>query len=125
MAEPESYRLAPGQLLAKARQALAEDDLAQASEKGWGAAAQAVKAAAQSRSWPHRSHRHLFDAIVRLANDTGDRDIEDLFNAANALHTNFYEGWLPQELVVRNLDRVEELVARIQGIQGSSREQRG
>ena len=36
-------------LLGKAHQALEDGDLIQASEKGWGAAAQAVKAVAERR----------------------------------------------------------------------------
>ena len=43
------YRSAATQLLAQARQELARGDVRQASEKGWGAAAQAVKAVAESR----------------------------------------------------------------------------
>lgn len=121
MAEPETYRLAPGHLLAKAREALAEDDLVQASEKGWGAGAQALKALAESRGWPHRSHRQLFEAVARLVTETGDRSIGDLFNTANALHTNFYEGWMPREGVTQGLDSVEEFVGRIEELLGAGR----
>ena len=47
------YRAAGRELLAQAKQELAAGDPRQASEKGWGAAAQMVKALAADRGWPH------------------------------------------------------------------------
>ena len=44
------------EFLAAARACLAEGDLLQASEKGWGAAARMVKAVAETRGWRHSSH---------------------------------------------------------------------
>jgi hypothetical protein len=44
MTQREKYTSASREFLAKAQEALELDDLAQASEKGWGAAAQMVKA---------------------------------------------------------------------------------
>jgi hypothetical protein len=102
--------------LVKARHALSEGDLVQASEKGWGAAAQAVKAVAESRGWSHQSHRDLFQAVGRLTTETGDGGIGDLFHAASSLHVNFYENWMPIELVGGGLERVEEFVARLEGL---------
>ncbi len=51
---------------AQARAELAGGDARQASEKGWGAAAQIVKAVANSRGWQHRGHSLLFDAVGDL-----------------------------------------------------------
>ena len=102
--------------LARARTYLAEDDLLQASEKGWGAAAQMVKAAAESRGWRHNGHRDLYVSINRLAEEAGDSELRDLFDSASALHTNFYEGWMPQEMVASSLARVEELVEKLDGL---------
>ena len=48
--------------LAKAFQELEVGDLTQASEKGWGAAAQMVKAVADQRGVEHRSHRSILFA---------------------------------------------------------------
>ena len=104
------------ELLARARTYLDEEDLLQAFEKGWGAAAQMVKAAAHARGWRHQSHRDLHVTINRLAEETGDAEIGDLFDAANQLHTNFYEGWLPRETVERNLSRVTTLVERLDAL---------
>ncbi len=104
------------EFLARARTYLAEDDLRQASEKGWGAAAQMVKAAAETRGWRHHVHRDLWRTINRLANETGDERVRDGFNAASTLHTNFYEGWLERETVEANLARVAELVEKLDAL---------
>lgn len=102
--------------LTRARAYLAEDDLLQASEKGWGAAAQMVKAVAESRSWPHSGHRQLFVAIDRLADETGDPGLRGLFAAASTLHVNFYEGWLTRDATEQYLDRVTDLIAKLDGL---------
>jgi len=102
------------ELLVKARQALTEGDLIQASEKGWGAAAQAVKAVAERRGWRHDSHRALFETVNRLTEETGDGAITTSFGVAQALHMNFYEHWLPQETVQRHLASIEALVAKLE-----------
>lgn len=108
--------MASQQLLAKARQALSEGDLIQTSEKAWGAAAQAVKAVAERRGWPHQSHRDLFHALGRLATETGDPELNRLFHTANSLHTNFYENWMPEEQVRGGLEDVDLFVRRLGAI---------
>ena len=100
--------------LAKAEEALAEDDLLQASEKGWGAAAHIVKGIAESRGWRHDGHRALYSAVNLLAHDSGDRDIGVLFSVASALHSNFYENWMPPEFVANGLERVRELLGKLE-----------
>ena len=91
-----------------------EGDLLQASEKLWGASAQMVKALASSRGWEHSSHRSLFQAIDRLASETQDGELRDLFLEAGQFHTNFYEQWLPSEMVRRGGQRVRNLVDRLE-----------
>ena len=44
----------------QAYEEFAKGDFVQASEKGWGATAQIVKAIAQERGWSHNSHRDLY-----------------------------------------------------------------
>ena len=75
--------------LARARTYLAEEDLLQASEKGWGAAAQMVKAAAESRGWRHRGHRDLYTA-QQAGDETGD---QRLFHTASTRAGNLAR-WL-------------------------------
>ena len=85
-----TYREQARVFLSQAREELAKGDLQQASEKGWGAAAQMVKAIAQERGWHHRSHRSLQRAIGSLDLETDDPDWITLFSAAESLHQNFY-----------------------------------
>jgi hypothetical protein len=103
-------------LLEKARAELQAGDLIQASEKGWGAAAHIVKAVAQRRGWQHGSHRLLFEAVNRLAQETNDPELRRLFRTAGFLHTNFYENWQPREFVEDSLADVDEIVAKIERI---------
>ncbi len=102
--------------LAQASEELARDDLEQASEKGWGAAAQMMKAVAAERGWRHGQHRVLFDVAQRLAEEVDDEAIYDSFVYANSLHANFYEGFLRPEDVDRHLQRVDELVERVETV---------
>lgn len=108
------YNVTGRESLTKAHTYLAEDDLLQASEKGWGAAAQMVKSAAEARGWPHNGHHQLWRAVNLLVDQTGDRDIRTAFAAAAALHTNFYEGWLPRETVEDYLAHVSDLLSKLE-----------
>ena len=102
------------EFLVEARAYFAEGDLLQASEKGWGAAAQPVKAVAEARGWSHRSHRDLYRAVDRLVEESSDQRIQSLFLSANALHQNFYEGWMTAAAVSAGLSDVERLTTRLQ-----------
>ena len=111
--QSQSYKGASRLLLEQATQELAEGDLRQASEKGWGAAAQTVKAIAEQRGWTHNSHGGLFHVVNRLAGETGDEDISALFHIASSLHVNFYENWLPRAMVEVGLHSVERFLDKL------------
>ena len=111
-----TYREAGRQLLAQARAEFAAGDLRQASEKGWGAAAQLVKAAAQARGWRHKTHRLLLNVATDLTQEVGDPDIHDLFKSAHELHINFYENNLDGDTVALYLDNVERLLAKLESL---------
>ncbi len=122
MATRTEYHETTGRdFLARARAYLAEDDLLQASEKGWGAAAQMVKAAAEARGWPHNGHRALWRVVHRLVIETGDDQIRILFVSAGGLHTNFYEGWWPHEMVAAGLSDVEQLLSKLDALAAQRR----
>ena len=87
--------------LKDAQDLLSRGDYHEASEKFWGAAAIMVKAVAHNRGWPRSSHRDLHRAVSRLSQETGQREIIDLFGMAASLHTNFYEDWFTEEQVRR------------------------
>ena len=98
------------EFLARAHAYLADDDLLQASEKGWGAAARMVKAVAEARGWDHNGHGQLHQAIRRLVEETGQGELRDYFSAANTLRQNFYDGFLEAQDVSAYLERVGRLV---------------
>ena len=114
MTTETNYRSAATQLLEQARAELAQGDTRQASEKGWGAAAQAVKAAAEARGWERRTHVALFRAVSRLAEETENDDLDRLFGTANSLHGNFYENWLTANMVRLFVDDVVSMVKRLE-----------
>ena len=86
----------------------------QASEKGWGAAAQMVKAVAEQRAWEHKGHGLLFTVVDRLATETGDHGMRTEFHVANSLHANFYEHWMSADMVGSGLDEVSVFVDRLE-----------
>ena len=103
-------------LLAQAYEELEKGDLAQASEKAWGAAAQMVKAIAQERGWSHHSNRDIYYNIELLERETGGADIVDLFGACNYLHLNFYEDTYSVRFIERQIKQVERFVGRVEGL---------
>ena len=110
MTTETKYRSAATQLLEQARRELAAGDVRQASEKGWGAAAQAVKSVAETRGWQHKTHGALFDAVKRLSDEPKSDGLDDLFGSANTLHINFYENWMKPTTVSKYLDEVARFV---------------
>ena len=106
----QTYRLASRQLLAQARNELAEGDTRQASEKGWGAAAQMVKAIAEQRGWEHKTHRQIWQAVRRVNDENSNIALSRLFRSANHLHSNFYEDLDASSDVTDALNDVERFI---------------
>ncbi len=114
MQMPTSYRAASRELLEQAERELTQGDYRQASEKGWGAAAQIVKAVAEQRGWRHDGHYLLYQIVSRLVQEMGDTDIQTLFNAAGGLHINFYENWNAPEGVQIGISDVARLLDKLE-----------
>ena len=108
------YQSAASDFLRQAFAELEDGDLRQASEKGWGAAASVVKAVAERRGLQHHSHDSLFEVAALLSNESGDVNIRRDFQMASSLHTNFYEGWLREEMVRDGLNQVQRLLATLE-----------
>jgi hypothetical protein len=94
--EPDSeavadYRQQARAFLVKSRQYLAEDDLHQASEKGWGAAAWMAKSVADAQGWEYRRHDQFSIVLNNVRQLTGDARLPGLRSIANELHSNFYK----------------------------------
>ena len=115
MQQAATYRERSRDFLAKAYAEL-DEDLAQASEKGWGAAAAIIKAVAEQRGLYHRSHNALHQIIDGLAGETGDQDLRRLFSVASSLHINFYENLYGRQWVESSIQDVEQFVAKVEAL---------
>ena len=89
--QAQGYVSASLELLDIAEGHLANGDLRQASEMGWGAAAQIVKAVAENWREYHKSHYSLVAVVEHLAAAGAQPGLKDGFDTAQNLHHNFYE----------------------------------
>ena len=108
----EDYRQQARDFLSKSWEYLAGDDLHQASEKGWGAAAWMAKAVATAQGWEYERHEQ-FNVILNNARRlTGDDRLPGLRSIASSLHGNFYTRgrFLDSESIGLDLERMAELL---------------
>jgi len=96
-----------------AEEFMKKGDYVQASEKAWGAASQMLKAEAARRGVELRSHSALHRFVITIARERGDEEIRRLWQSAGMLHQNFYENWLPKEMVVENIKDVKDFIKRL------------
>ena len=108
----EDYRLQSREFLEKSRKYLADDDLRQASEKGWGAAAWMAKAVATAQEWQYDKHEHFTEVLYQVSKLTGDDRAIPLRRTANELHGNFYQRkrFLHADVIAAALDEVATLL---------------
>ena len=112
----QNYQHSSRRLLAQGFAELALGDTRQASEKGWGAAAQMLKAIAERRGWEHKRHVALGRVVGRLADETGDVEIRRLYRVASDLHTNFYEDLDEPAHVAAGLADVELFLDKLENL---------
>ena len=96
-----------------AEELMKKGDYVQASEKAWGAASQMLKAEAARRGVELRSHSALHRFVITIARERGDEEIRRLWQSAGMLHQNFYENWLPKEMIVENIKDVRKLINKL------------
>ena len=106
-----------GVFLAKAGGYLAEDDLLQASEKGWG------RRRRWSRRWLRRgAGRTRVTGILARCRSVGwragERESLTGFSVASVLHVNFYDGLMSRGAVEDGIERVGEFVGRLEALLG-------
>jgi hypothetical protein len=75
-----------------------------------------VKAVAEQRGWRHDGHGGLYQVVTRLAQEVDDREIRVMFNSASALHSNFYENWMPKEMIADSLIEVSQFLERLEDL---------
>jgi hypothetical protein len=99
--------------LREAEEFIAKGDYVQASEKGWGVAAQMVKAVAAKENLELRSHASLWEYIDKLAEKLQDVELRRLWWTANNLHQNFYENWMTPRDVKYAIEDVKKFVEKL------------
>ena len=106
------YRRQAREFLVKGRQYLADDDLHQAAEKGWGAASWMAKAVAETQGWKYSKHDEYWDVMYRAEQMSGDRRVMQLKAVANQLHGYFYtrKRFLRAEDIAGQLDLMDEFL---------------
>jgi hypothetical protein len=102
--------------LSDAEELLRKKESVQASEKGWGAASQILKAMAAKEGKELRSHRELWEYASGLRIRYGDEELGVFWREANTLHMNFYEDWMPLEEVELTVRDVKRFVEKLRGL---------
>ena len=115
MQRTTTYREQSRVLLAQAYEELAKGDLGQASEKGWGAAAQMLKAIADERGWAHDDPPDLHTVMDKIYLETADSELFDLFCAAVFLGFSYCEGAVSAEPTKHRLELVGQFINRAEG----------
>ena len=109
----EEYLKLNDKYLSEAQGLLQKKDLAQASEKLWGAAAEIVKAVAAKNGVELGTHPSLWAYVEKLDRKNPGLGLIEKFSYAGNLHTNFYENWLSTGYVVHGVSVVEEFVEKM------------
>jgi PaREP1/PaREP8 domain containing family protein len=92
---------------------LAKGDYVQASEKGWGVAAQMIKAIAAKENLELRSHASLWEYLDKLAEKLQDVELRRLWWTANNLDQNFYESWMTPRDVKYAIEDVKKFAEKL------------
>ena len=99
--------------LRQAREELQKEDLLQASNKAWGAAAYAIKAVAEKRRWFNDADWRLHEATSVITEEQGDNDILLGFLAARQAHYHFYHHEYHARTYSQIIDATEVMVNKI------------
>ena len=118
-AGPDDRTAISRQFLQHAKEELARDSRLQASEKTWGAMAQALKAIAQERGWRHRGHYYILDIGDQIAAEFNIPAISAATHHANSLHENFYENNDNAEVIGRTIDIVDAVLPELERIRSA------
>ena len=112
--EPEKYAALSRHYIQKADEYLQVGDRVQASEKGWGAVAEAIKSIAEQRGWNHWGHRLLNDAAYLLSVEWGRPDVKVSYDAIEKLHINFYEDDMELDDIATSVGNAKTLLQELE-----------
>ena len=111
--ESERYAELSRHFMEKADEYLLAGDTVQASEKGWGAVAEAFKSIAEERGWHHQGHRLISDVAYQLKEEWGREDVLSMFDAAEKLHINFYEDVMELDEIAARIGTAKSLIGEL------------
>ncbi len=102
--------------LERSKSYLAQGDLHQASEKGWGAAAHIVKAAAAANGWDYERHDDFDSVVINARQKYRHPSLRQYGNSAHSLHRNYYKRslLLNASVIQEEIDDVERMVNTLQ-----------
>ena len=118
--ESERYTELSRHFIEKADEYLLAGDTVQASEKAWGAVAEAFKSIAEERGWSHKGHRLLNDVAFQLSSEWDRRDVKLLFDAIEKLHINFYEDAMELDDVAASIVDAKRLLSELEALRTQS-----
>ena len=114
--ESERYAELSLQYITRADEYVRAGDRVQASEKGWGAVAEAIKSIAEQRGWNHQGHRLLNDVAFQLSEEWSRPDVRILFDAMEKLHINFYEDNMGLDAVAASVGDARTLLEELEAL---------
>ena len=107
--------------LRQAEQALDQGELVLASEKGWAAVAQRLKAIALRRGWIHRIPKDYSRIVTCLADEVHDPEkLMAYFSVAQSMYNNIFNDYQPEEFVRHELKRVRNLLDMLDEVERSA-----
>ena len=112
--ESERYAELSRQYIERADGYLRVGDRVQASEKGWGAVAEAIKSIAEERGWNHGGHRILDDVASQLSTEWSRPDLKLLYDAIQKLHINFYEDSMELDDIATSITGAKTLLGELE-----------
>ena len=115
-ASPEDRMAISRTFIQHAREELERDSRLQASEKAWGAMAQALKAIAQGRGWKRRGHDNVLDIGGHIGQEFNHPAVATATEKANALHRNFYENNDNAAVIEDTITIIEEVLPDLENI---------
>ena len=114
--ESDRYAELSRQYIQRAGEYLRAGDRVQASEKGWGAVAEAIKSIAEQRGWNHQGHRLLNDVAFQLCEEWNRPDVRILFDAMEKLHINFYEDNMGLDAIAASVSDAKALLRELESL---------
>ena len=116
--ESEKYAELSRQYIGRADEYLHAGDRVQASEKGWGAVAEAVKSIAEQRGWNHWGHRLLNDVAFQLSEEWKRPDVMSMYDTVEKLHINFYEDVMELDEIETRIVAAKKLIEELATLRG-------